>query len=66
MMPGISGFEALEKIRVKSNVPILMLTAKDDSASKVRGLRQGADDYLTKSVIETNCKGISLYKNSSI
>ena len=33
---------------MKSNVPILMLTAKDDSASKVRGLRQGADDYLTK------------------
>lgn len=48
MMPGISGFEVLEKIRAKSNVPILMLTAKDDSASKVRGLRQGADDYLTK------------------
>lgn len=48
MMPGISGFEVLERIRRKSNVPILMLTAKDDSASKVRGLRQGADDYLTK------------------
>lgn len=48
MMPGISGFEVLERIRMKSNVPILMLTAKDDSASKVRGLRQGADDYLTK------------------
>lgn len=48
MMPGISGFEVLEKIRAKSNVPILMLTAKNDSASKVRGLRSGADDYLTK------------------
>lgn len=48
MMPGISGFEVLERIRRKSNIPILMLTAKDDSASKVRGLRQGADDYLTK------------------
>lgn len=48
MMPGISGFEVLERIRMKSNVPILVLTAKDDSASKVRGLRQGADDYLTK------------------
>lgn len=48
MMPGISGFEALEKIRAQSNVPILMLTAKDDSASKVKGLRAGADDYLTK------------------
>lgn len=48
MMPGISGFEVLERIREKSNVPILMLTAKNDTASKVRGLRFGADDYLTK------------------
>lgn len=48
MMPGMSGFEVLEKIRLTSNIPVLMLTAKDDSASKVKGLRQGADDYLTK------------------
>lgn len=48
MLPGISGFEILGKIRDMSNVPILMLTAKDDSISKVRGLRLGADDYLTK------------------
>lgn len=48
MMRGISGFEVLERIRQHYNMPILMLTAKDDSASKVRGLRQGADDYLTK------------------
>ena len=48
MMPGISGFEVLERIRDMSNVPILMLTAKDDSTSKVKGLRAGADDYLTK------------------
>jgi DNA-binding response OmpR family regulator len=48
MMPGIDGFETLEQIRKVSDVPILMLTAKDDSGSKVRGLRAGADDYLTK------------------
>lgn len=48
MMPGTDGFETLESIRTKSSVPVLMLTAKDDSASKVRGLRSGADDYLTK------------------
>ena len=48
MMPGTDGFETLETIRTKSPVPVLMLTAKDDSASKVRGLRSGADDYLTK------------------
>lgn len=48
MMPGMDGFQTMEKIRQKSSVPILMLTSKNDSASKVRGLRSGADDYLTK------------------
>lgn len=48
MMPGMDGFETLERIRERSSVPILMLTSKNDSASKVRGLRAGADDYLTK------------------
>ena len=48
MMPGLDGFETLEQIRKESAVPILMLTAKDDSESKVRGLRAGADDHLTK------------------
>ena len=47
-MPGSDGFETLEQIRKESNLPVLMFTAKDDSASKVRGLRAGADDYLTK------------------
>mgnify|MGYP000988183387 CR=1 FL=1 len=48
MMPGIDGFEALEKIRKESSLPILMLTSVNDNASKVYGLRAGADDYLTK------------------
>lgn len=48
MMPGLDGFETLEGIRARSSLPILMLTSKNDSASKVRGLRAGADDYLTK------------------
>lgn len=48
MMPGMDGFETLERIRAGSNVPILMLTAKNDNSSKVLGLRAGADDYLTK------------------
>ena len=48
MMPGFDGFETLEKIRKESSVPVLMFTAKNDSSSKVRGLRNGADDYLTK------------------
>ena len=48
MMPGFDGFDTLEKIRARSYVPVLMLTAKGDGASKVRGLRAGADDYLPK------------------
>lgn len=48
MMPGMDGFETLEEIRKESSLPILMFTSKNDSVSKVRGLRMGADDYLTK------------------
>ena len=48
MMPGLDGFEILEQVRQSSSIPILMLTAKNDNASKIRGLRAGADDYLTK------------------
>ena len=48
MLPGMDGFAALAEIRAASRLPVLMLTARDDSASKVRGLRAGADDYLTK------------------
>lgn len=48
MMPGMDGFETLEEIRKESSLPILMFTSKNDSSSKVRGLRAGADDYLTK------------------
>ena len=48
MLPGSDGFATLEQLRKESSLPVLMFTAKDDSASKVRGLRAGADDYLTK------------------
>ena len=48
MMPELDGFQVLKKIREKSNVPVLMLTAKSDETDKVSGLRLGADDYLTK------------------
>ena len=44
----MDGFETLEEIRKEYSLPILMFTAKNDSASKVKGLRAGADDYLTK------------------
>lgn len=48
MMPGADGFVTMARMRAESGVPILMLTAKNDSASKVQGLRAGADDYMTK------------------
>lgn len=48
MMRGMDGFETLDQIRKDYSVPVLMLTAKDDNVSKVKGLRSGADDYLTK------------------
>ena len=48
VLPRISGFEVLKKIREKSDVPVVMLTAKSQSVDKVVGLELGADDYITK------------------
>jgi len=48
MLPGMDGYELCQKIREFSSVPIIMLTAKVEDADKVRGLKLGADDYLTK------------------
>ncbi len=48
MLPGFSGTEVCRQIRSKSNVPIIMLTAKDAEIDKVVGLELGADDYVTK------------------
>jgi DNA-binding response OmpR family regulator len=47
-LPSLDGWTVLDRIRELSQAPILMLTARDDEADKVRGLRGGADDYLTK------------------
>jgi len=48
MLPGTSGLEVCRTIRTKSQVPIIMLTAKDGEIDKVVGLEMGADDYVTK------------------
>lgn len=48
MLPGLNGLEICKKIRQNSNIPIIMLTAKDDIVDKVTGLDSGADDYVTK------------------
>ncbi|MBI2906151.1 MAG: response regulator transcription factor [Chloroflexi bacterium] len=47
-MPGMDGYEVCQRIRDFSVVPIIMLTAKGEDSEKVRGLRLGADDYITK------------------
>lgn len=47
-MPGLDGFATLERIREVSDVPVLMLTARVQELEKVRGLKAGADDYVTK------------------
>ena len=48
MLPKIDGFSVCKKIREKSSVPILMLTAREEELDKVLGLELGADDYITK------------------
>ena len=48
MLPGLSGTEVCRQIRTRSQVPIIMLTAKDSEVDKVVGLELGADDYVTK------------------
>jgi two-component system response regulator ArlR len=48
MLPGLNGFEVLRRIRQNSSVPVILLTARDDTMDKVAGLDGGANDYITK------------------
>ncbi len=48
MLPGLPGTEVCRRLRQRSNVPVIMLTAKDSEVDKVVGLELGADDYVTK------------------
>lgn len=48
MLPGMDGLEVCRKVRAESDVPIIMLTARNDDIDKIVGLELGADDYLTK------------------
>jgi DNA-binding response OmpR family regulator len=48
MLPGIDGFEVLKRIRARTQVPVLMLTARGDETDRIVGLEVGADDYLPK------------------
>ena len=48
MMPGIDGFEVLKEIRKISEIPVIMLTARQDEVDRVKGFRTGVDDYVVK------------------
>lgn len=48
MMPQLDGFEVLRRLREQSRIPVIMLTARTESASRIKGLEGGADDYLPK------------------
>lgn len=48
MLPGMDGWEVLDKLRQESDVPVIMLTAKGDTLDRIQGLGLGADDYIVK------------------
>lgn len=48
MLPGMDGFEVLRRLRCESDVPVIMVTAREEERDKVLGLETGADDYMTK------------------
>jgi two-component system response regulator MprA len=66
MLPGLDGLEVCKRLRAASDVPILMLTAKDDIKDRVAGLDAGADDYLVKpfSVDELMARVRALFRRS--
>ena len=52
MLPGMDGYQVCREIRHKSNVPIIMLSAKGEVFDKVLGLELGADDYMIKPFVK--------------
>jgi len=67
MLPGKSGLQLLQELRRERSTPVLILTARDSVADKVRGLDLGADDYLTKpfSLVELSARLRSLIRRSA-
>ena len=48
LLPGVDGFDICRKVREKKDMPIIMVSSKNDDIDKIRGLGMGADDYITK------------------
>ncbi|NLI61736.1 MAG: response regulator transcription factor [Clostridiales bacterium] len=67
MLPGLDGFEVLQKIREKSTVPVIMLTAKGEDMDKILGLEYGADDYLTKpfNILELKARIKAIFRRAN-
>ncbi len=67
MLPEIDGLEVCQKIREKSDVPIIMLTAKGEDMNKILGLEYGADDYMTKpfNILELKARIKAILRRSS-
>ena len=68
MLPKLSGYEVCRKIREKSQVPIIMLTAKGDDSDKILGLEYGADDYITKpfNILEVKARMKAIFRRSEM
>ena len=68
MLPKIEGMEVLQRIRERSNVPIIMLTAKGDDMDKILGLEYGADDYMTKpfNILEVKARIKTILRRTSM
>lgn len=66
MLPVMDGIEVCQRIRERSNVPIIMLTAKGEDMDKILGLEYGADDYMTKpfNILEVKARIKSIFRRS--
>ena len=68
MLPKVDGIEVCQRIREKSNVPIIMLTAKGDDMDKILGLEYGADDYMTKpfNILEVKARIKGIFRRTAM
>lgn len=68
MLPKLTGLEVCQQIREFSNVPIVMLTAKDDDMDKIMGLEYGADDYITKpfNILEVKARIKAIMRRTAV
>ncbi len=68
MLPGMGGIEVCQRIREKSDVPIIMLTAKGEDMDKILGLEYGADDYMTKpfNILEVKARIKTIFRRTAM